>query len=482
MNQLAFAQQLNRRCFLRRGGVSLGAAALASIGLPARSCAAVSGGLPGLPHHPATAKRVIYLFQSGAPSQFETWDYKPGLKELQGKDLPDSDRMGQRLTGMTAFQKSFPVAPSLFKFAQHGECGTWVSELLPHTANIVDDITVIRSVHTEAINHDPAITFVQTGSQLAGRPSMGAWVAYGLGSMNRDLPTFMVLISRGTGQANGQPLYDRLWGSGFLPSVYQGVKLRSGNEPVLYLQTPSGQTRETRRRMLDDLAALNRIGFERSSDPEILTRIEQAELAFRMQSAVPEMADISNEPQHVLDMYGPDVHKPGSYARNCLLARRMAEQDVRFIQLYHMGWDQHSNLPGEISKQCQDTDQASAALVQDLKQRGLLQDTLIIWGGEFGRTVYSQGTLTDTNYGRDHHPRCFSVWMAGGGVKGGIVHGETDEFSYNVVTDPVHVNDLNATVLHCLGINHKLLTFRHQGLDVRLTGVEEQHPVKAILG
>ena len=481
MNELAVAQQLNRRSFLRDGGLSLGAAALASLSLPSRLSAAVSAGRAGLPHHAATAKRVIYLFQSGAPSQFETWDYKPTLKALQGKDLPDSVRMGQRLTGMTAFQKSFPVAPSLFNFSRHGECGTWVSELLPHTAAIVDDLAVIRSVHTEAINHDPAITFVQTGSQLAGRPSMGAWVAYGLGSMNRDLPTFMVLISRGSGQANGQPLYDRLWGSGFLPSVYQGVKLRSGTEPVLYLQTPSGQSVQTRRRMLDDIAALNRIAFERTSDPELTTRIEQAELAFRMQSAVPEMADISDEPQHVLDMYGPDVQKPGSYARNCLLARRMAEQDVRFIQLYHMGWDQHSNLPDQISKQCRDTDQASAALVRDLKQRGLLEDTLIVWGGEFGRTVYSQGELTDTNYGRDHHPRCFSVWLAGGGVKGGVVHGETDEFSYNVVADPVHVNDLNATVLHCLGINHKLLTFQHQGLDVRLTGVEEQHPVKAIL-
>lgn len=480
MNQLEISQSINRRTFLRRAGISLGAAALASTSISQVS-ASVSNGLPGLPHHRPTAKRVIYLFQSGAPSQFETWDYKPLLKDLRSSELPDSIRMGQRLTGMTAFQESFPVAPSIFDFKQHGQSGTWVSELLPRTAQIVDDIAVIRSVHTEAINHDPAITFVQTGSQFAGRPSIGAWVAYGLGSMNLDLPTFMVLISRGSGKANGQPLYDRLWGSGFLPSLYQGVKLRSGSEPVLYLQSPKGQSPEIRRRMLDDIASLNRIGFERSSDPEILTRIEQAELAFRMQTAVPEMADITNEPQHILDLYGPDVHRPGSFARNCLLARRMAEKDVRFIQIYHMGWDQHSNLPDEISKQCRDTDQATAALVQDLKQRGLLEDTLIVWGGEFGRTVYSQGTLTDTNYGRDHHPRCFSVWLAGGGVKGGIVHGKTDEFSYNIASNPVHVNDLNATVLHCLGINHRFLTVQHQGLDVRLTGVEEQHPVEAIL-
>jgi hypothetical protein len=420
MNPLETAQQWNRRSFLRRTGVSLGTAVLASMVPASRASAAEAmGGLPGLPHHAPTAKRVIYLFQSGAPSQLETWDYKPVLKDLRGTELPDSVRMGQRLTGMTAFQNTLPVAPSRFDFSQHGECGRWVSDLLPHSARIVDDIAVVRSVHTEAINHDPAITFVQTGSQLAGRPSMGAWVAYGLGTLNADLPTFVVLLSRGSARQNGQPLYDRLWGSGFLPSRYQGVKLRGGSEPVLYLRTPAGQSPETRRRMLDDIAALNRIAFERNSDPEVLTRIEQAELAFRMQSTVPDMTDVSGEPQHVLDLYGPDVHKPGSYARNCLLARRMAERDVRFIQLYHMGWDQHSNLPDEIAKQCRDTDQASAALVTDLKQRGLLQDTLIVWGGEFGRTVYSQGTLTATNYGRDHHPRCYSVWLAGGGVKAG---------------------------------------------------------------
>lgn len=482
MHDLQLAQNINRRTFLKRGGVSLGATALASLGSTAQAAAvSPSAGLAGLPHHPPTAKRVIYLFQSGAPSQFETFDYKPKLVELRKTELPDSIRMGQRLTGMTAFQKSFPVAPSIFGFDQYGEAGTWISDLLPYTAQVADQLCVVRTVHTEAINHDPAITFIQTGSQLAGRPSMGAWVAYGLGTMNRDLPTFVALISRGSGRSNDQPLYDRLWGSGFLPSRYQGVKLRSGNEPVLYLKTPAGQSERTRRMMLDDIAAMNRMAFERNSDPEVLTRIEQAELAFRMQSAVPEMTDISGEPQHVLDMYGPDVHRPGSYARNCLLARRMAERDVRFIQLYHMGWDQHNDLPDHISKQCQDTDQPSAALLKDLEQRGLLKDTLVIWGGEFGRTVYSQGTLTETNYGRDHHPRCFSVWLAGGGVKPGLVYGETDDFSYNILSNPVHVHDLNATILHCLGINHKRLSVKHQGLDVKLTGVEEQHVVHDIL-
>ncbi|MGE0375614.1 MAG: DUF1501 domain-containing protein [Planctomycetaceae bacterium] len=482
MNPLQFTQLANRRTFLQNGGIGLGAAALSTL-LPqgAAQAAPAVGGLPGLPHFPPTAKRVIYMFQSGAPSQFETFDYKPQLVPLRKTDLPDSVRMGQRLTGMTSGQKAFPVAPSIFKFNQHGECGTWISELLPHTARIVDDIAVVRSVHTEAINHDPAITFIQTGSQIAGRPSMGAWVAYGLGTMNRDLPTFVTLISRPVGGTGGQPLYDRLWGSGFLPSRYQGVKLRSGNEPVLYLKTPEGYSQNTRRRMLDDIAALNRIAFERTSDPEVLTRIEQYELAFRMQAAVPELTDIHGEPQHVLEKYGPDVERPGSYARNCLLARRLVERDVRFVQLYHMGWDHHGDLPERIAKQCVATDQPAAALLEDLKERDLLKDTLIIWGGEFGRTVYSQGTLSETNYGRDHHPRCFSVWLAGGGVKGGAVHGETDDFSYNITADPVHVHDLNATVLHCLGIDHKRLTVKNQGLDMRLTGVEEHHPVTAIL-
>jgi hypothetical protein len=487
MNELSFTQHANRRAFLRQSGVGLGALALSALSQSSQANTAgstgrlASGRLAALPHHAPTAKRVIYLFQSGAPSQFESFDYKPGLEKLRKTELPDSVRMGQRLTGMTSGQDALPIAPSIFDFAQHGQAGTWVSELFPYTAKIADDLCVVRSVHTEAINHDPAITFCQTGSQLAGRPSMGAWVAYGLGSLNRDLPTFVSLVSRGTGRSAGQPLYDRLWGSGFLPSQYQGVKLRSGKEPVLYLKTPQGISKETRRQMLDDIGELNRQKFAQSADPEILTRIEQYELAFRMQATVPELTDISGETKQVLDMYGPDVHKPGTYARNCLLARRMIERDVRFVQLYHMGWDQHNDLPDHMSKQCKDTDQPSAALILDLQQRGLLKDTLVIWGGEFGRTVYCQGKLTETNYGRDHHPRCFSVWMAGGGVKPGIVYGATDDFSYNIVENPVHVNDLNATILHCLGIDHRRLSMKHQGLDMRLTGVEEHNPIHKIL-
>jgi len=383
-------------------------------------------------------------------------------------ELPDSVRQGQRITTMTSGQKNFPVAPSIFKFAQHGQSGAWISELLPHTAKIVDDLCIIRSMQTEAINHDPAVTFVQTGSQLAGRPSMGAWVAYGLGSLNQDLPSFVVLLSRGR---TDQPLYDRLWGSGFLPTRYQGVKLRGGKEPVLYLANPSGCSTALRRRQLDDLGELNGLHHEQTGDPEILTRIAQYELAYRMQSSVPELTDLSGEPQSVIDLYGPDVQKPGSYAANCLLARRLAERGVRFIQLYHMGWDQHGDLPNQIRSQCRDTDQASAALITDLKQRGLLEDTLVVWGGEFGRTIYSQGALTATDYGRDHHPRCFTIWMAGGGVKPGLVVGETDDFSYNIVRDPVEVYDLNATILHQLGVDHTRLTYKFQGRDFRLTDV-----------
>ncbi len=481
MEHLELAQQLNRRHFLQRAGAGLGAIALGSMaGLPKASAADASLHQPTT-HFAPKAKRVIYMFQSGAPSQLELFDYKPGLKDIDMTELPDEIRMGQRLTGMTAFQKEFPVVASRFKFAQHGENGAWISELLPYTAQIVDDISIIRSVHTDAINHDPAITFCQTGSQLAGRPSMGAWVAYGIGSANRDLPTFMVLVSRGTGRLGDQPLYDRLWGSGVLPTQYQGVKLRSGAEPVLYLGNPGGCDTTTRRQMLDQLRVLNQAKFEQVQDPEILARIEQYELAFRMQTSVPELTDISDEPKHVLDLYGPDVHTPGTYARNCLLARRMAERNVRFIQLYHMGWDHHDNLPDHITKQCRDTDQPSAGLLIDLKQRGLLDDTLILWGGEFGRTVYSQGNVTDSTYGRDHHPRCYSIWMAGGGIKSGLIHGTTDDFSYNVVADPVPVNDLNATILHCLGIDHRHLSVKFQGLDVRLTGVEQQNPVQALL-
>ncbi|MBX3176267.1 MAG: DUF1501 domain-containing protein [Candidatus Hydrogenedentes bacterium] len=479
MDALKFAQHINRRDFLQRTGCSLGAAALGLLG--AREAAADSAVRRAVADFAPRAKRVIYLFQSGAPTQLETFDYKPGLRDLEMTELPDSIRMGQRLTGMTANQDKFPVVSSRFKFAQHGQNGAWISELLPYTAGIVDDIAIVRSVYTEAINHDPAITFCQTGSQLAGRPSMGAWVAYGLGTANENLPTFTVMISRGTGRLGTQPLYDRLWGSGMLPSRYQGVKLRAGEEPVLYLANPAGCDTQTRRQMLDQLRDLNQHKYNVAGDPEILTRIEQYELAFRMQAAVPDLTDISDEPDHILDLYGPDVHKPGTYARNCLLARRMVERDVRFVQLYHMGWDHHDNLPDHLSKQCRDTDQPSAALVADLKQRGLLDETLVIWGGEFGRTVYSQGKVTDTTYGRDHHPRCFSLWMAGGGIKPGLVYGTTDDFSYNIVENPVHVNDLHATILHCLGLNHERLAVKHQGLDVRLSGVEERHPVKALL-
>jgi len=469
VNALHHAQLFNRRLFLKRTGVSLGAMALGCLLSRDQARAAnTTGALSGLPHFKPKAKRVIYLFQSGAPSQMDLFDYKPALKEKRGIDLPDSVRMGQRFTTMTSGQKKFPVAPSLFTFAQHGKCGAWLSELLPHTAKIADDICLIKSVQTEAINHDPAITFVQTGSQLAGRPSMGAWVAYGLGSENQDLPAFVVLLSRG---GTDQPLYDRLWGSGFLPTRYQGVKLNGGKEPVLYLDNPDGVSAQTRRQMLDDIGDLNRLRHDDTGDPEILTRVAQYELGYRMQSSVPNLVDLSKEPEKVLAMYGPDVHKPGSYAANCLLARRLAERGVRFIQLYHMGWDHHGNLPKQIRRQCGDTDQPSAALIQDLKQRGLLDDTIVIWGGEFGRTIYSQGELTADNYGRDHHPRCFTVWLAGGGIKAGLTHGETDDFSYNVVRDGVEVYDLNATILHLLGIDHTRLTYRFQGRDYRLTDV-----------
>jgi hypothetical protein len=473
VDPLQAVQQMNRRTFLARAGLSLGSLAVGSLAADEAAGSGLGplageGGLPGVPHFPPRARRVIYLFQSGAPSQIDLFDYKPQLESRRGIELPDSVRMGQRFTTMTSGQKSFPVAPSIFRFHQHGQSGAWLSELLPKTGRVVDELCIIRSMQTEAINHDPAITFIQTGSQIAGRPSMGAWVAYGLGSLNQDLPSFVVLISRGR---TDQPLYDRLWGSGFLPTKYQGVKLRSGKEPVLYLANPAGCSRAVRRQMLDELAALNVLRHEQTGDPEILTRISQYELAFRMQASVPELADLSGEPESVRELYGPDVSRPGSFAANCLLARRLVERGVRFVQLYHMGWDQHNNLPDQIRAQCRDTDQPSAALVMDLKQRGLLDDTLVVWGGEFGRTIYSQGTLTETDYGRDHHPRCFSVWLAGGGIKPGVVHGETDDFSYNIVRDPVEVHDLNATILHLLGIDHTRLTFRFQGRDFRLTDV-----------
>ncbi len=460
------ASLLTRRHFFGRAGV--GAAALWSL-LSGEAASGQTTSSP--PHFAAKAKRVIYLFQSGAPSQMDLFDYKPTLGALRGVELPDSVRMGQRLTGMTSRQESFPVAPSKFRFARHGRCGAAISELMPHTASVVDELCFIKSMHTEAINHDPAVTFFQTGAQLAGRPSIGSWLAYGLGSESRDLPAFVVMISQGSGNPNDQPLYDRLWGSGFLPTRYQGVKFRAVGDPVLYLSNPDGLSAAGRRRFLDDLARLNRMQLEDTGDPEVATRIAQYEMAFRMQTSVPELTDVSKEPKHVFDLYGPDARKPGTFAANCLLARRLAERGVRFIQLFHRGWDQHTNLPRQIAGQCRDTDQASAALVKDLKRRGLLDDTLVVWGGEFGRTVYCQGTLTADDYGRDHHPRCFTVWLAGGGIRGGISYGQTDEFSYNVVKDPVHVHDLHATMLHCLGIDHKRLTYRFQGRDFRLTDV-----------
>ena len=421
-------------------------------------------------HHEPKAKRVIYLFQSGGPSQLETFDYKPKLKDIYKSELPASIRNGQRLTGMSGQQASFPVVPSKFGFQQHGQNGTWVSDLLPHTAKIIDQLTVIRSLHTEAINHDPAVTFLQTGSQIAGRPSIGSWVSYGLGSESKNLPGFIVLISPGAG-GGGQPLYDRLWGAGFLPSRYQGVKFRSVGSPVLYLQDPAGFDRSDRRAYLDTLAELNQKNLADSGDPEISTRIAQYEMAFAMQASVPELTDLSKEPASTFDLYGPDARKPGTFAYNCLMARRLAERGVRFIQLYHRDWDHHGNLPKLMPNRCRETDQPSAALVRDLKQRGMLDDTLVVWGGEFGRTVYCQGQLTEGDYGRDHHPRCFSMWMAGGGAKPGVVYGETDEYSYNVIKDPVHVHDLQASLLHLLGVDHTKLTYRFQGRYFRLTDV-----------
>jgi hypothetical protein len=409
---------------------------------------------------------------SGGPSHIDLFDYKPKLRDHHGEELPGSVRMGQRITGMTSGQKSFPCVAPMFTFAQHGESGTWISELLPHTASIVDQIAIIKSVNTEAINHDPATTYIQTGSQQPGRPSLGAWLSYGLGSENDSLPAFIVMVSQGSGNKTDQPIFSRLWGSGFLPTRHQGVRFRSGDDPVLYLSNPPGVDPRTRRRMLDGVGSLNRLAAESFGDPEINTRIAQYEMAYRMQTSVPELTDLSNEPRSIREMYGVDeTGTDGGFARNCLLARRMVERGVRFVQLMHRGWDQHNNLPTQIRGQCRDVDRASAALVMDLKQRGLLDETLVIWGGEFGRTVYSQGALTKTNYGRDHHGRCFTMWMAGGGIKPGISYGQTDDYCYNIVENPVHIHDLNATILRCMGIDHTRLTFRFQGRDFRLTDV-----------
>ena len=479
MNPLRESQLIEtRRHFFGRTAGGIGTAALASLlnenaaaTTPTSETKSELNGIPGVPHFPAKAKRVIYLFMSGAPSQLDMWDYKPKMNDWYDKDLPESIRNGQRITTMTSGQKRFPIAPSTFKFSQHGKEGVWISELLPHTAKVVDDLAVIKTVNTEAINHDPAITYIQTGSQLPGRPSTGAWLSYGLGSMNENLPCFVVLHSTVNGGFGGQALYARLWGAGFLSTRHQGVSLRSTGDPVLYLSNPEGMSEGMRRRMLDELAKLNRHRYKEVGDPEIQSRIAQYEMAYRMQTSVPELADISDEPQHVLDMYGPDVKTPGTFAANCLLARRMAERGVRFTQVFIRQWDQHGNLPKDIKRQCGIIDQPCAGLLNDLKQRGMLDDTLVIWGGEFGRTIYCQGGLTKTNYGRDHHPRCYTKWMAGGGVKPGVVYGETDDFSYNVIDKPVHIHDLNATMLHCLGINHEQLTYRHQGRDFGLTDV-----------
>jgi hypothetical protein len=476
------AAGLSRRGFLNRFGLGLGGMALANLINPASLFASTMsrgerGILHGQLHHPPRAKRIIYLFMAGGPSQLETFDYKPLLNQRNGEQLPDSVRMGQRLTGMSGNQSSLPLAGSIYKFDQHGRNGTWVSELLPHTAKVVDDLCIVRSMFTEAINHDPAITFLQTGSQISGRPSMGAWVHYGLGSDNSNLPAFVVLITPGKVD---QPLYARLWGSGFLPSRHQGVQFRSGKEPVLYLNNPDGVSPESRRLLLDRLKELHEHAAEKLGDTEIDTRISQYEMAYRMQTSVPEVMDLSGEPEHVFDLYGADSKKPGTFAANCLLARRLTERGVKFIQLYHQGWDQHGNLPKGIQQQCRETDQASAALITDLKQRGLLDDTLVVWGGEFGRTNYSQGKLTATDYGRDHHPRCFTVWLAGGGVKPGLVYGSTDEFGYNIATDGVHVHDFHATLLHLLGVDHERLTYFHQGRRFRLTDVHGK-VVKAML-
>ncbi len=462
------ASSISRREFGARSSTAVGTAALASL-LQSEGAAGVSPveASVGLSHFTPKAKRVIYLFQSGAPSQLDLFDEKPGLRDMQGTELPDSIRQGQRLTGMTSTQDSFPIAMSRYKFRRHGESGANISELLPYTAQIADEMCFVRSMSTEAINHDPAITFFQTGAQLAGRPSMGSWLSYGLGSLNENLPAFITLTSGNL----GQPLYDRLWGSGFLPSRYQGVKFQSTGDPVPFLSNPEGIDGSTRQRIVEDVNALNRLKLEETHDPEIATRIAQYELAFRMQTTVPELVDVAQEPASTFDLYGEEAKQPGTYAHNCLLARRLAERGVRFIQLFQRGWDHHQHLPASIDMLASATDRPSAALVTDLKQRGLLEDTLVVWGGEFGRTVYCQGALSVDDYGRDHHPRCFTIWMAGGGVKPGLTYGSTDEFSYNITENPVHVHDFHATMLHLLGIDHKRLTYRFQGRDFRLTDV-----------
>jgi hypothetical protein len=477
-----------RRQFFGSSGLRFGGIALAMMAGRAGKAAEMAAiperihpPLPDLPHFAPKAKAVIYLHMNGGPAQMDLWDYKPQLNDLFDKDLPDTIRRGQRITTMTSGQARLPVAPSMFKFAQHGQCGTWVSELLPHTAKCVDEIALVRTVHTNAINHDPACTFVMTGSEVPGKPSLGSWLAYGLGSESNDLPAFVVLTPNWSSGAAAQALFTRMWSSGFLASKYSGVALRHMGDPVLYVQNPPGVSGQNRRAMLDTLGELNRRTVARFGDPETLTRIAQYEMAFRMQSSVPELTAIDQEAQSTLDLYGPEVTKPGTFAASALLARRLVERGVRVVQILHRGWDQHGNLPRDLRSQCEDTDQPSAALLMDLKRRGMLDNTLVVWGGEFGRTVYSQGKLTKDNYGRDHHPRNFCMWMAGGGIKGGVVYGETDDFSYNVVSNPVHINDFNATMLQCLGIDHERFTVKFQGLDQRLTGVESPKIIPELL-
>jgi hypothetical protein len=477
MNTDHVFQSSNRRNFLGRSCSLLGGAALSSL-LPRQASAASSQ--PSLPHFAPKAKRVIYLFMAGGPSHIDMFDYKPAMQKLHGTELPDSIRNGQRITGMTSDQSSFPCVAPMFNFERVGQRGTWMNtDLLPHTASIADKIGIIRTMNTEAINHDPAITYINTGTQQFGHPSMGAWMSYGLGSLSDNLPSYVVMIS--VGKKPGQALYARLWGSGFLPSQHQGVQFRSGNEPVLYLNDPKGIDRKLRRNMLDGLGSLNEQRFKRVGDPEIQARISQYEMAFRMQASVPDLMDTKEEPDHIHDLYGPESRNKGTFAANCILARRMAESGVRFVQLFHRGWDQHGDLPKDLAHNCKSVDQPAAALVKDLEQRGLLEDTVVIFGGEFGRTIYSQGKLTKDNHGRDHHGRCFSTWVAGGGFKPGVDYGETDDFAYNILQGPVHINDFNATVLNNLGIDHERFTYRHQGLDSRLTGVEHRRVVTEIL-
>ena len=476
---LEYQQHESRRNFLGRSCSLVGGAALSSL-LGSRAIAASGFSTHQLPHFPAKAKRVIYLFMAGGPSHIDMFDYKPAMRELHGTELPDSIRNGQRITGMTSRQSSFPCVAPMFNFERVGDRGTWMNtDLLPYTAGIADKISIIRSMNTEAINHDPAITYINTGTQQFGHPSMGSWLAYGLGSLSGDLPAYVTMIS--VGKKSGQALYARLWGSGFLPSRYQGVQFRSGKDPVLYLNDPAGIDRSTRRKMLDGLANLNQQRFEEVQDPEIESRISQYEMAFRMQSSVPDLMDTSKEPERIFELYGEQAREKGTFASNCILARRMAESGVRFIQLFHRGWDQHNGLPKDLSHNCQSVDQPSAALIKDLEERGMLEDTMVVFGGEFGRTIYGQGKLTENNYGRDHHGRCFSTWVAGGGFQGGLDYGETDDYAYNITRDPVHINDFNATVLHNLGIDHERFSVKHQGLDSRLTGVEQRRVIKELL-